>query len=75
MTQYDAISDLTVVVLTKNEELNIVDVIDSAKQVTNEILIVDSGSTDKTIELAAASGAKVIYRKWDNDFAAHEILH
>ena len=42
MTQYDAISDLTVVVLTKNEELNIVDVIDNVKQVTNEILIVDS---------------------------------
>ena len=70
MTQYDVINELTIVILTKNEELNIVDVIDNAKQVTNEILIVDSGSTDKTIELAQARGAKVIYRKWDDDFAA-----
>ena len=70
MTQYDVINDLTVVILTKNEELNIVDVISNAKQVTNKVLIVDSGSTDKTIELAESRGVKVIFRKWDNDFAA-----
>ena len=68
--QYEVIIDLTVVILTKNEELNIVEVIDNAKQVTDEVLIVDSGSTDKTIEFAELIGAKVIYREWDNDFAA-----
>ena len=63
-------SKLTIVILTKNEESNIVDVIANAKQVTEKVLIVDSGSTDKTVELATANGAEVIYRAWDNDFAA-----
>lgn len=63
-------SNLTVVILTKNEEKNIVDVIHNAKQVTETVLIVDSGSTDNTVALAEANGAKVVYRAWDNDFAA-----
>lgn len=63
-------SSITVVVLTKNEEKHIVDVIQNAKKVTENILIVDSGSTDKTVELAETNGAKVVYRAWDNDFAA-----
>ena len=61
---------LTVVILTKNEEKNIVEVIDNAHKVSDKVLIVDSGSTDKTVELAEQNGAKVVYRGWDNDFAA-----
>ncbi len=61
---------LTVVILTKNEAKHIVDAIKNAQKVTEHILIVDSGSTDRTVELAEANGAKVVYRAWDNDFAA-----
>lgn len=61
---------LTVVILTKNEEKNIVDVIENAKKVSDKVLIVDSGSTDETVELAEANGTKVVFRAWDNDFAA-----
>lgn len=61
---------LTIVILTRNEEKNIVDVIANAKLLTDEVLIVDSGSTDKTVEFAEANGAKVVHRTWDNDFAA-----
>ncbi|WP_337781047.1 glycosyltransferase family 2 protein, partial [Phascolarctobacterium succinatutens] len=63
-------NNLTVVVLTKNEEENIVAVVQNAKKVAAEVLIVDSGSTDKTVQLAEENGAKVVYRAWDNDFAA-----
>lgn len=63
-------NNLTVIILTKNEEKNIIDVITNAQKVTDKVLIVDSGSTDRTVELAEASGAKVIYRAWDNDFSA-----
>lgn len=63
-------SNLTVVILTKNEELNIVEVIANARLVTDKILVVDSGSTDKTVELAKENAAQVVYRAWDNDFAA-----
>ena len=63
-------SKVTVVVLTKNEEKNIAAVVQNAKKVAAEVLIVDSGSTDKTVQLAEENGAKVFYRAWDNDFAA-----
>lgn len=63
-------TNLTVAILTKNEEKNIVDVITNARKVTDDVLIIDSGSTDKTVELAKANGARVVYRVWDNDFAA-----
>lgn len=66
----DKTDNLTVVILTKNEEKNIVDVINNAHTLTDNVLIVDSGSTDKTVALAEANGAKVVYRAWDNDFAA-----
>ena len=65
-----SMSDVTVVVLTKNEEKNIAAVVQNAKKVAAEVLIVDSGSTDKTVQLAEENGARVVYRAWDNDFAA-----
>ncbi len=63
-------SSITISILTKNEEENIISVINNAKKCTNKILIIDSGSSDKTVELAEAAGAKVVYRKWDDDFSA-----
>lgn len=63
-------NNLTVVVLTKNEEKNIVAVVQNAQKVAAEVLIVDSGSTDKTVQLAEENGARVVYRAWDNDFSA-----
>lgn len=63
-------SSITVVILTKNEEEHIVDVIKNAQKLTDKVLIVDSGSTDRTVELAEKYKAKVIYRAWDNDFSA-----
>lgn len=61
---------LTVIILTKNEELNIEACVQNAQQVTEDVLIVDSGSTDNTVALAKANGARVVYRAWDNDFSA-----
>lgn len=63
-------NNLTIVIITKNEESNIVAVVQNAKQAAAEVLIVDSGSTDKTVQLAEENGVKVVYRAWDNDFAA-----
>ena len=63
-------NDLTVVLLTKNEEKNIADAVHNAKQAAAAVLVVDSGSTDATVKLAEANGACVVYRAWDNDFSA-----
>ena len=53
---------LSVVIITKNEEKFIKDAIISA-QFADEILILDSGSEDKTCEIAKKLGAKVKYQK------------
>lgn len=63
-------SKITIAILTKNEEENILSVINNAKKCTDKILIIDSGSSDKTVKLAESVGAKVVYRKWDDDFSA-----
>ncbi len=61
---------LAILILTKNEEKNIIEVVINAKRCTDEVLIIDSGSTDTTVKQAEEQGAKVVYRAWDNDFAA-----
>lgn len=63
-------SSLAILILTKNEEENIVSVVRNAKSCTDEVIVIDSGSTDKTIELAKQEGAAVCYRAWDDDFSA-----
>ena len=61
---------VTVAILTKNEERHMVDVVRNAKKLTNSVLVIDCGSTDKTVELAEQEGAKVVFRAWDDDFSA-----
>jgi len=57
---------LTVVIPTLNEEKNIKRSIKSVKDIASEILIVDSGSTDNTVQIAKNLGAKVVFNKWIN---------
>ena len=57
---------LTVVVITKNEEKNIERCLNSVLW-ADEIIVVDSGSEDRTVELAQSLGAKVIERDWPGD--------
>ena len=63
-------SRLCIIILTKNEEKDIEGAIQNARQCADEVLVVDSGSTDRTVELAKKNGARVVFREWDNDFAA-----
>ena len=51
---------LSVVIITFNEAENIGKCIDSVRQVADEVIVVDSFSTDKTIEIAMTKGARVI---------------
>lgn len=56
--------DITVIILTKNEEKNIEHSISSAKQIADRIIVVDCGSDDNTVEIARAFGADVYYHEW-----------
>jgi glycosyltransferase involved in cell wall biosynthesis len=50
---------LSVIVITRDEEANIADCLASVA-FASELVVVDSGSTDRTVELAQAAGAKVV---------------
>lgn len=50
---------LSVVLATRNEELNIGPCLKSVKNITDETIVVDEGSTDKTREIAKSFGARV----------------
>lgn len=56
---------LSAVIITFNEERNIVRCIDSLQEIVDEIIVVDSFSTDKTIELCESKGVKVIQNKFE----------
>lgn len=51
--------DLTIIILTKNEEQNLKKCVTSFKNVASKVVIVDSFSTDKTVEVAESLGAEV----------------
>ena len=59
-----AIQQLTGCVITRNEEERITLCLQSLADCCDELLVVDSGSTDRTRELAAQSGARVLERAW-----------
>jgi len=55
---------ITTAIITFNEESNIKECIESVKNFSDEILVVDSKSSDKTANIAKELGAKVIVRDW-----------
>ena len=55
---------LSVVIITLNEEKNIKRCLDSIKNVADEILVVDSLSTDKTVDIAKEYGARIVLQKF-----------
>lgn len=57
---------LTVVILTKNEERHITRALSSVSGIADRCIVVDSGSTDCTIELAGNHGAEVWENPWVN---------
>jgi len=56
--------------IVKNEEKNIERALSWAKGVAFEQIVVDTGSTDRTVEIAERMGAKVLHFEWIDDFAA-----
>lgn len=57
---------LAVIILTKNEELHIERALGSVAAIADTCIVVDCGSTDRTIELAQKFGAEVLANPWVN---------
>ena len=56
---------ISVLILTKNEEVNLPPCLESVAW-CDDVVVLDSNSTDKTVEIAKAHGARVISRDFDN---------
>ncbi len=56
--------------IVKNEEKNIRRALSWGKEIMCEQIVVDTGSTDRTVEIAEEMGAKVYHFQWIGDFAA-----
>jgi tetratricopeptide (TPR) repeat protein len=61
---------LSAVMIVRDEEQMLPSCLRSIKGVVDEIVVVDTGSRDRTVEIAQELGARVVHRAWDGSFAA-----
>lgn len=61
---------ISLCLIAKNEEKFLAGCLESVQDAVDEIILVDTGSTDRTIEIAEQWGAKVFHFPWCNDFSA-----
>ena len=59
---------LSLCMIVRNEQANLVRCLMSVRDVVDEMIVVDTGSTDRTKDLAAIFGAKVFDHPWRDDF-------
>src|SRR5277367_1684040 len=60
---------ISLCMIVRNEERFLAAALTSVQGVVDEICIVDSGSTDGTVEIAKSFGAKISFISWRDDFA------
>jgi len=60
---------ISLCMLTLNEEKYLAQALNSVKGLVDEIIIVDTGSTDTTLEIAKQFTQKIFHKPWNNNFA------
>lgn len=56
-------------IIVKDEEKTLANCLESVKNLVEEIIVLDTGSTDKTVKIAEDFGAKIYYYQWNDDFS------
>jgi len=62
---------VSLVMIVKDEEEMLPRCLSSVKEFVDEIVVVDTGSTDSTPEIARSFGAKVYFHPWEDNFSKH----
>jgi tetratricopeptide (TPR) repeat protein len=62
--------DLSLCMIVKNEEASLPQTLSSVKDIADEMVVLDTGSTDRTVEIAREFGVRVYHFEWCNDFSA-----
>ena len=65
---------VSVCIIAKNEEKHIEECLQHLKPFGFEIIVTDTGSTDRTVEIAEKYADKVLHFQWINDFSAAAIV-
>lgn len=61
---------VTLAMIVKDEEEMLPRCLEAAAPWVDEIVVVDTGSTDATVQIATDAGARVLHHPWDGDFSA-----
>src|SRR3954463_6899517 len=61
---------LSLCMIVKDEEEMLPRMLEAIKPAVDEIIVVDTGSTDRTVEIAESFGAKILHHEWTGDFSA-----
>ena len=61
---------LSVAMIVRDAEDSLADSILSVQTIADEVVVLDTGSTDRSVEVAQGLGARVIERAWDDDFSS-----
>lgn len=64
------VTRISLCMIVRNEEQNIARCLQSVQGFVDEIIVIDTGSTDKTVEIARRFGAKVYSFLWNGNFSA-----
>ncbi len=60
---------LSVCMIVRNEEKNVGECLETVKNFADQVVVVDTGSTDRTVEIAQKYGIEVIRSDWRDDFS------
>ncbi len=61
---------LTLCMIVKNEQADLARCVESVTPIIDDLVIVDTGSDDNTVDVAESLGARVCHHRWTNDFSA-----
>lgn len=61
---------LSIACIVKNEEKSLARMLRTVSEIADEIIVTDTGSSDRTLEIARDFGAKIFYFEWTDDFSA-----